>query len=261
MLGSTAESCCLLTSFRNAIKNIYFPHAYYDVSIIWMFPDVKWKYLYRVFLALNRSLMHNSQKGIKQGIYHLALLYDAYSGMVMRGSLLQNGRTTGRLGLTQLGLEEGECEQLLCCAQTHARGGTWNMERVPCLQQMLTNSGLFLFCHGLLWPETPKQFSLQGTRCQVPSQEHQVRGHTEPGCLATSHSMRAGFTVSFSREVCEGLADSPLPSHTGINPDKGTHWSRGAISWPVAVKSHSSKRGILLSWWGKDTELPADCCP
>lgn len=34
MLGSTAESCCLLTSFKNAIKNIYFPHAFYDVPII-----------------------------------------------------------------------------------------------------------------------------------------------------------------------------------------------------------------------------------
>lgn len=99
----------------------------------------------------------------------------------------------------------------------------------------------------------PKQFSNSAPRCQVPSQECQIQGHTEPRCSATSQSVRAGFTVSFSRETCEGVTDSPLPSHPEMNPDKGTHWSRGAISWPVAVKSHPSKRGILLSWWGKET--------
>lgn len=45
------------------------------------------KTLYRVFLASNRSLMHGSQKGIKQGIYPVALLYGVYSGMVVRGRL------------------------------------------------------------------------------------------------------------------------------------------------------------------------------
>lgn len=45
------------------------------------------------------------------------------------------------MGLTQLGMEEAECERLLCCAQTHGRGGTQNMEHVPCLQRMLINSG------------------------------------------------------------------------------------------------------------------------
>lgn len=61
--------------------------------------------------------------------------------------MLQNGRSTGRLGLTQLGVEEGESEQLLCYVQAHRRGGKRDMEHVPCLQQMLINSGHSI----LLW--------------------------------------------------------------------------------------------------------------
>lgn len=61
--------------------------------------------------------------------------------------MLQNGRSTGRLGLTQLGVEEGESEQLLCCVHAHGRGWTQDMEHVPCLQQMLINSGHSI----LLW--------------------------------------------------------------------------------------------------------------
>lgn len=74
------------------------------------------------------------------------------------------------------------------------------------------------------------------------------RARLNPGAQPPQDLHRARFIVSTSGEGCGGFADSRVPLHAEICPDRGTDWSGGAISWPVAVKSHPSKRGILLSW-------------
>lgn len=163
-----------------------------------MFPDVKRKHLYRASLALNRSLVCNSQKGIKQvsweGTSPLALSFDVYSRRGVRDSAVfapkeQEHQQAG-LGTAWEGGRRAREAASLCPGMWERRNG----EHGPCLHRVLINLG-----HNILL-----QWSALATDPQAvqPCKGHDIgcsckstrsEGTAEPRHSATSGSVQSRF--------------------------------------------------------------------